>query len=50
MLFLASHDGIGVRPAEGLIPNSRRDNLAAKTRERGGRVNEKTNADNSKSP
>lgn len=36
--FTASHDGIGVRPLEGLVPDTVIDELAALARARGGRV------------
>lgn len=36
--FTASHDGIGVRPLEGLVPDAVIDDLAALARARGGRV------------
>lgn len=48
--FLASHDGVGVRPATGLMPNEEIDFLVQATQERGGRVSFKTNSDGSESP
>jgi len=48
--FTASHDGIGVRPAEGLIPQEEMNRLAEKMKEYGGHINTKTNADGSESP
>lgn len=48
--FIASHDGIGVRPAEGLLTLSEIQNLADKTLAHGGRVSYKTNSDGSQSP
>lgn len=36
--FLASHDGIGVRPAEGLLSSKQIADMVARTRERGGQV------------
>jgi sucrose phosphorylase len=40
--FLASHDGVGVRPAEGLIPPERVRALADLSRRAGGGVGERT--------
>lgn len=40
--FTASHDGIGVRPLEGLLPPSEVDFLVAETLERGGLVGKRT--------
>lgn len=48
--FTASHDGIGVRPLQGLIPNHELDALAEAVRLRGGSVSMKRNADGSESP
>lgn len=48
--FTASHDGIGVRPAEGLLPTSRIGELVEAVKARGGRVSTKRNADGSDSP
>lgn len=48
--FTASHDGIGVRPLEGLIPDEERDRLIEHVRELGGHVSSKSNADGSTSP
>lgn len=48
--FSASHDGIGVRPLQGLLPDDEIHWLADETRARGGRVSVKTNSDGSKSP
>jgi sucrose phosphorylase len=36
--FLASHDGIGLRPLEGLVPPSRVDEMIERTLQHGGRV------------
>jgi len=47
--FIASHDGIGVRPAEGLLEPAEIQNLADKTEAHGGRVSYKTNPDGSQS-
>ena len=43
--FTASHDGIGVRPLEGLVPPERIAALADSVRERGGHVNTRRQAD-----
>lgn len=48
--FTASHDGIGVRPLEGLVPDEEFDYLVECAKERGGFVSYKTNADGSQSP
>lgn len=48
--FTASHDGIGLRPATGLIPDEAVLALAERTRQHGGQVSYKTNADGSESP
>ena len=48
--FTASHDGIGVRPLEGIIPTEERDKLVKTMRSLGGFVNEKTNEDGTSSP
>jgi len=48
--FTASHDGIGVRPLEGLMPRARFDRLIEAVDARGGRVSTKRNADGSDSP
>lgn len=48
--FTASHDGIGVRPLEGLVPEEEFDYLVEGTEARGGFVSYKTNADGSQSP
>lgn len=48
--FTSSHDGIGVRPLEGLVPEEEFDYLVKGTEERGGFISYKQNADNSKSP
>ena len=36
--FTASHDGVGVRPLEGLVPTERIDALVAAVQKHGGRV------------
>lgn len=48
--FTASHDGIGVRPLEGLLPPERLDALVDAVRQRGGRVSMKRNPDGTDSP
>ncbi len=48
--FLASHDGVGVRPVEGILPPPEVQWLAERTQAHGGYVSYKTNADGSKSP
>ncbi len=48
--FTASHDGIGVRPLEGLVPVERVAQLADAVRARGGMVGTKRNPDGSDSP
>ncbi len=47
--FIASHDGIGVMPAKGLLTDAEIDALVAKTKLHGGEVSNKTNSDGSKS-
>lgn len=47
--FIASHDGIGVRPAEGILSRAQIQNLVDKTKTHGGRGSYKTNADGSQS-
>ena len=48
--FTASHDGIGVRPLEGILPSSAIAGLADRVRKNGGFVSEKRNPDGSRSP
>ncbi len=48
--FTASHDGIGVRPLEGLVPDREFDRLIQSTKERGGYVSYKTDEDGNESP
>ena len=48
--FTASHDGIGVRPLEGLVPQDRLDLLVAATKERGGLVSMWTMPDGTQRP
>jgi glycosidase len=48
--FLASHDGIGLRPVEGILPPAEIQSLVDATVTRGGRVSLKANSDGSQSP
>ncbi len=48
--FLASHDGIGVRPTEGILTAEERELMIETVIKHGGRVNFKSNSDGSKSP
>ncbi len=48
--FTASHDGIGVRPLEGLLPEADLLRLVDAVRANGGRVSYKQNTDGSRSP
>ncbi|MEA1052504.1 sugar phosphorylase [Lamprobacter modestohalophilus] len=48
--FTASHDGIGVRPLEGLLPQSQLDGLVAAMEERGGLISRRSNPDGSATP
>ncbi|MFN2323577.1 MAG: sugar phosphorylase [Trueperaceae bacterium] len=48
--FLASHDGIGVRPVEGILPRAAIDALAARVQGRGGRVSRKADVGGGESP
>jgi sucrose phosphorylase len=48
--FTASHDGIGVRPLTGLIPDSELDALVKRVKKNGGKVSMKRNSDGSESP
>jgi glucosylglycerate phosphorylase len=48
--FTASHDGIGVRPLEGILPQAEIDTLIDVVKENGGRVSYKRNPDGSDSP
>lgn len=47
--FIASHDGIGLRPAEGILTPAEIQALAGKTLAHGGHVSYKTNPDGSQS-
>ena len=48
--FTASHDGIGLRPLEGLVPVEEANVMLEAMRERGGFISTKTNQDGSESP
>lgn len=48
--FLASHDGIGMRPTEGILTEEERSALAGKVLQNGGRVSYKSNPDGTESP
>ena len=48
--FTASHDGIGVRPLEGILPQAEIDKLIDVVKENGGGVSYKRNPDGSDSP
>jgi sucrose phosphorylase len=47
--FIASHDGIGIRPAEGLLSPDQMQLLVDRTLAHGGQASYKTNADGTKS-
>lgn len=48
--FTASHDGIGVRPLEGILSDQEIDALVQRVEKNGGKVSYKKNSDGSKSP
>ena len=48
--FTASHDGIGVRPLEGILPKTEIDRLIKVVKKNGGNVSYKSNPDGSESP
>ena len=48
--FLASHDGIGLRPTLGLLPLREIDFLVTQTQKHGGYISYKANQDGSQSP
>ncbi len=48
--FLASHDGIGLNPARGILSDAEIDALVSRTLERGGLISYKHNPDGIKSP
>lgn len=47
--FLSSHDGIGLRPTEGILNDEERAQLAQRVLENGGKISYKSNADGSQS-
>ncbi|MFC1745827.1 sugar phosphorylase [Candidatus Riflebacteria bacterium] len=48
--FSASHDGVGMRPLEGLVADAERELLFKKAADRGGQISTKRNQDGSDSP
>ena len=48
--FTSSHDGIGVRPLEGILPRNEIDRLVERVKANGGQVSTKRNPDGSESP
>lgn len=48
--FTASHDGIGVRPIEGILPEKEKNKLIKHVEKAGGKINWRTMPDGSKSP
>jgi len=48
--FAASHDGIGVRPIEGILATDERDKMIEQVQKKGGKISWKSNSDGSKSP
>lgn len=48
--FLASHDGIGVRPVEGILSQNEVQSLLAIVEKNGGRISYKSNGDGTQSP
>lgn len=48
--FTASHDGIGMRPAEGVLPQIEKDKVIATVRDLGGLVSMRTLPDGTESP
>ncbi len=48
--FTASHDGIGVRPLHGIVPDEELNKLVAHVKKLGGHVSSKANSDGSESP
>ncbi|WP_455205392.1 alpha-amylase family glycosyl hydrolase [Kaarinaea lacus] len=48
--FTASHDGVGLRPLEGLVPKEQVDSFLDALRDRGGYISTKANTDGTESP
>jgi len=48
--FTASHDGVGLRPLEGLVPADELDSMLDAMRERGGYISTRRNSDGSDTP
>ncbi len=48
--FTASHDGIGVRPLEGIVPDEKKEKMFDSIRKNGGLISTKSNPDGSTSP
>lgn len=48
--FTASHDGVGVRPLEGIVPDQRVEKLAATVKSHGGCVSTRRQSDGTDSP
>lgn len=48
--FTASHDGIGVRPLEGLLPDFELNALVERMEQKGGRVSRRENPDGTQTP
>lgn len=48
--FTASHDGIGVRPLEGLLPDKELNALVERMEQKGGKVSRRENPDGSQTP
>lgn len=48
--FLSSHDGIGLRPVESILPKENVEVIVQNTIDKGGKINYKANVDGTKSP
>jgi glucosylglycerate phosphorylase len=48
--FMASHDGIGLRPVEGILTSAEVEGMAQRVQKHGGYVSYRTNPDGSQSP
>jgi len=48
--FTASHDGVGVRPVTGILPEKELETLLMKAQAHGGRISSKNNSDGTTSP